>query len=737
MLKLSRMKSLLNLSLSLSTTTAAVPFSHYLHSQRFIILPAATKLKPLKNPNFLSAAAVINSIANHCKPPNSTHSRGLCTEGVASGEIHVIVGPMFAGKTTTLLKRMKAESSNGRFQGDPRKKSCHLDQTLKDLCFMGRIKEAVGILCCTGVQVLQETYSLLLQECILRKHYKTGRRIHWQMVVVGFIPDKYLKIKLLILYAKAGDLDSAHILFGTLVTKSIIPWNALIAGYVQKGLEQLGLVLYQRMRQCGLMPDQYTFASVLRACSSLAFLEQGKQAHALLIKSQINTNIVVISALLDMYFKCSSPHDGLKVFNKSSERNVITWTSLISGYGLQGRVSEVLEFFQQMINEGFKPNQITFLAVLSACSHGGLVDEGREYFLSMARDYGVKPRGKHYAVMVDILGRAGRLNEAYDFVQMSPYKDHPAVWGALLGACRLHGNVDMIKLAARSFFELDPDNAGKYVVLSNAYAAFGLWKNVAEIRRVMKGSGIKKEPGYSMIEVQMKAHFFFMGHNAHEQTGLIHEWIMDLTIALKDTDDAPDFSINCLHMSMKVYVQAGMKSVAIIKSNKDARYGLDSIVTHDGEKLPCLPLADLSSFREKLGAEEYAKVFNSTLQVIGIDEAQFFGDLYDFCSKAADHDGKTVIVAGLDGDYLRRSFGSVLDLIPIADSVIKLNAKCEVCDKRAFFTLRKTDESKTELIAGADVYMPVCRKHYVSGQVVKEATKAVLESNSVQISAVL
>ncbi|KAK6149656.1 hypothetical protein DH2020_017181 [Rehmannia glutinosa] len=642
------MKSLLSLSPALSNSTATAPLSLYFHTQPSILLRTTTKFKPLKNPNFLPTVAVINSLANYSKPSSSRQNRGLCTEGGASGEIHVIVGPMFAGKTTTLLKRMKSESSNGR--------------TLKDLCFTGRVKEAVGILCCTGVQVHSDTYSLILQECVFRKQYKKGRRIHWQMVVVGFIPDEYLKIKLLILYAKAGDLDTAHILFDTLLMKNLISWNALIAGYVQKGLEELGLSFYHRMREYGLMPDQYTFASVFRACSSLAILEQGKQAHGILIKSQINGNVVVNSALMDMYFKCSSPYDGFRVFDKALDRNVITWTCLISGYGLHGRASKVLDSFHQMINEGFKPNQITFLAVLSACSHGGLVDEGREYFSSMMRDYGVEPKGKHYAVMVDLLGRAGKLEEAYEFVQMSPCKEHPAVWGALLGACRIHGNLDMVKLAAKNVFELEPENAGKYIVLSNAYATFGLWKNVAEIRSVMKGSGVKKEPGYSMIEVQMEVHFFFMGHNTHKQTEQIHEWIRDLTFILKDADD---------------------------------------------------------------------------LEVIGIDEAQFFGDLYGFCSKAADHDGKTIIVAGLDGDYLRRSFGSVLDLIPIADSVTKLNAKCEVCGKRAFFTLRKTDETRTELIAGAEVYMPVCRKHYVSGQVVKEATKAVLESQNRHISSVL
>lgn len=168
------------------------------------------------------------------------------------------------------------------------------------------------------------------------------------------------------------------------------------------------------------------------------------------------------------------------------------------------------------------------------------------------------------------------------------------------------------------------------------------------------------------------------------------------------------------------------RSVAVIKSNKDTRYGLQSIVTHDGEKFPCWPLADLSSFSQVVGHDAYEK-----LNVIGIDEAQFFDDLYDFCRKAADCDGKTVIVAGLDGDYLRRRFGSVLDIIPLADSVTKLTARCEFCGKRAFFTLRKTEDTQTELIGGANLYMPVCRKHYVSGQAVREAT-SVFECQKVQ-----
>ncbi|XP_041005506.1 thymidine kinase a [Juglans microcarpa x Juglans regia] len=169
------------------------------------------------------------------------------------------------------------------------------------------------------------------------------------------------------------------------------------------------------------------------------------------------------------------------------------------------------------------------------------------------------------------------------------------------------------------------------------------------------------------------------------------------------------------------------RNIAIIKSSKDTRYAIDSVVTHDGMKFPCLALPDLLSFRQKFGDDAYEK-----LDVIGIDEAQFFEDLYDFCCKAADHDGKTVVVAGLDGDNLRRSFGSVLDIIPLADSVTKLTARCEICGKRAFFTLRKTKETQTELIGGADVYMPVCRQHYANGQVVMEAARNVLEPYKVK-----
>lgn len=406
--------------------------------------------------------------------------------------------------------------------------------------------EAIRLLCHMGQPVDSKTYSLLLQDCIFKKDYQHGIRIHSQMVMVGFVPNEYLKIKLLILYAKSGDLITAHNLFNKLLTPNVISWNAMIAGYVQKGLVETGLNLYYKMRQSGLAPDQFTFASVFRACATLAMLEQGKRAHCVLIKNELGGNVVVNSALIDMYFKCSCPYDGHLIFDKTSDKNVVTWTSLISGYGQHGKVKEVLDAFNRMIDEGFRPNSVTFLAVLSACSHGGLIDQGWDYFQSMKKDYGIHPGEKHYAAMVDLFGRSGRLDEAYEFVKNAPCKDHPVIWGALLQACKVYGNMDMVKNAAEKYFDLETDNVGKYVVLSNAYATFGQWTSVAEIRSGLKELGMKKEPGFSMIEVQKKVHFFFMGHNMHEQTEEIYEVIKDINCILKDASYFPDFKSQLL-----------------------------------------------------------------------------------------------------------------------------------------------------------------------------------------------
>jgi pentatricopeptide repeat protein len=420
----------------------------------------------------------------------------------------------------------------------------NLDKVLQGLCVSGRLAEAIRLLYCTGLPVHPRTYSLMLQECIFWKNYKRGRRIHAQMTVVGYVPNEYLKTKLLILYAKSGCLETALFLFNNLVEKDLFAWNAIIAGYVQKGLEEDGLETFYAMRQAGLRPDQYTFASVFRACATLALLEPGRQAHGVMLKCQIGDNVVVNSALIDMYFKCSCICDGRLLFDKCLSRNTITWTTLISGYGKHGRVVEVLDSFHRMISESFRPNYVTFLAVLVACSHGGLIDEGHKYFQSMIKEYGMVPQAKHYAVMVDLLGRFGKLKEAYEFVLKSPYKEHSVIWGALLGACKIHGDLDLLKIASKKYFEFERVNSGKYVVLANAYASSGLWDNVEEVRASLRESGMAKEPGYSRIEVQNEVCFFFKGDKSHRQADEIYQVIKEITSILKDAGYIPDSSRN-------------------------------------------------------------------------------------------------------------------------------------------------------------------------------------------------
>ncbi|XP_020518872.1 pentatricopeptide repeat-containing protein At4g16470 [Amborella trichopoda] len=495
---------------------------------------------------------------------------------------------------------------------------------VKNLCISGRLKEAIQKLWRKGpLMVSSDSYASLLQECINLKAFKLGRMVHAHMVVNGFSPDQYLRTKLVILYTKNRDLRTAHQLFIRMEERSLVSWNSMISGYVQISRFEKALELFFNMQLSSLVPDQFTFAPVFRACAQLAMLEQGRRIHAISIKRETKDNLVIATALIDMYCKCSSYEDARLVFDRMHERNVITWTALIVGYGQHGRGGEVFKLFREMVDAGFKPNYITFLAILCACSHRGLVNEGLEYFDLMVQHYKIRPRAEHCSAIVDLLGRAGRVNEAFEFAERLAFLDHSVIWGALLNAC--------------------------------------LWRDVSVVREMMRINRVKKE------------------------------------------------------------------SVAVIKSDKDNRYGLNSIVTHDGEKMSCWAMADLLTFKTKLGFDAYSK-----LDVIGIDEAQFFGDLYDFCRMAADYDGKTLIVAGLDGDYLRKSFGSMLDIIPLADSVTKLTASCELCGKKAFFTLRKTGDTQKELIGGADIYMPVCRQHYVSGQVVIEAARNVLESQQIQ-----
>lgn len=305
-------------------------------------------------------------------------------------------------------------------------------------------------------------------------------------------------------YMNQGSLEDAECIFHKTVEKDIVVFNAMIEGYSKSSeYASKSLELYIDMQRLNFRPNISTFASIIGACSMLAALEIGQQVQSQLIKTQFFFNIKIGSALIDMYSKCGRVADAQRVFDRMPEKNVFSWTSMIDGYGKNGFSNEALDLFWMMQKEHcIEPNFVTFLSVLSACAHAGLVDQGWGIFYSMKNEYSLKPGMEHYACMVDLLGRAGRLHEAWDFVMRMPERPNSDVWAALLSSCRLHGNLEMAKVAANELFKLNTDGRpGAYVALSNTLAAAGKWNGVSELREIMKKRGISKETALSWVGV--------------------------------------------------------------------------------------------------------------------------------------------------------------------------------------------------------------------------------------------
>jgi len=321
--------------------------------------------------------------------------------------------------------------------------------------------------------------------------------ISWTAMVVG--------------YAQNGHLDEALEFFRKMPEHNIVSWTAMIAGYVQNGYFEEGLKLFQEMRVNGMKPTSDTFNSILPACASMVALEHGKEIHEDIMRSGFLFDVFVGNALVDMYAKCGSIGDAYKVFEKMPARNVVSWTAMLVGYAIHGYGKEALQMFEQMLLSAIHPNHVTFLAVLYACCHAGLVDHGWRYFNCMTEYYHITPSMKHYCCMVDLLGRAGRLDEARDFINKIPIKPGVDVWISLLGACRIHNNIEVGEQAAERIFELNPTIPAPYVLLSNMYTAVGRWKDIEKIRKLMKDRRVKNRPGCSWIEANKQLHAFHVG----------------------------------------------------------------------------------------------------------------------------------------------------------------------------------------------------------------------------------
>lgn len=305
-------------------------------------------------------------------------------------------------------------------------------------------------------------------------------------------------------YMEQGFVEDAEDIFKKTTEKDIVVYNAMIEGY-SKSLEtaKRAIDVYIDMQRLDFRPNISTFASIIGACSVLSMFEIGQQVQGQIMKTMHFSNIKIGSALLDMYSKCGRVEDARIVFDQMPVKNVFSWTSMIDGYGKNGNPVEALELFHRMQrNHRIEPNYVTFLSALSACGHAGLVSKGKQIFDSMSKDYSMAPKMEHYACMVDLLGRAGSLNQALEFVMDMPEKPNSDVWAALLSSCRLHGDVEVAKIAANELMKLDcVSRPGAYVALSNTLAAAERWDSVSEIREVMKARGISKGTGFSWIGV--------------------------------------------------------------------------------------------------------------------------------------------------------------------------------------------------------------------------------------------
>ncbi|KAL6899396.1 hypothetical protein ACP4OV_006054 [Aristida adscensionis] len=369
--------------------------------------------------------------------------------------------------------------------------------------------------------------------------------IHALVAKIGLDGHAEVANTMLDAYAKGGsrDLGASRKLFD-MMEKDVVSWNTMIALYAQNGLSAEALRLYSKMLNVGggIRCNAVTFSAVLLACSHAGAIQTGKGIHNQVVRMGLEDNVYVGTSVVDMYCKCGRVEMARKAFQKIKEKNILSWSAMIAGYGKHGHGHEALEVFSEMRRSGLKPNYITFISVLAACSHAGLLKEGRYWYNTMRKEFGIEPGVEHYGCMVDLLGRAGCLDEAYGLIKEMKVKPDAAMWGALLSACRIHKNVELAEISAKRLFELDATNSGYYVLLSNIYAEAGMWKDVERMRVLVKTRGIEKPPGYSSVELKGKTHLFYVGDKSHPQHEEIYAYLEKLLEKMQEAGYVPNTS---------------------------------------------------------------------------------------------------------------------------------------------------------------------------------------------------
>ncbi|KAE8663533.1 Pentatricopeptide repeat-containing protein [Hibiscus syriacus] len=404
------------------------------------------------------------------------------------------------------------------------------------------------------------SFAGVLTVCVKSRELQLTRQVHGQVFVTGFLSnlvissslvDGYVKCgmigdarkvfdeikvrdvlvwtSLISGYAQWGDMESANDLFDQMPEKNPVSWTALISGYVRNGMGNKALELFTRMMVSRVRPDQFTFSSCLCACASVASLAHGKQIHACLIRTSFRPNMIVISSLIDMYSKCGNLNVGKQIFYLTSDKeDPVLWNTMISALAQHGHGEEAIRMFCDMVKQGMKPDETTFVVIVNACSHSGLVEEGLRIFESMSSDHGIIPDQHHYACLIDLLGRAGRFDLLMNHVEKMPCTPDSRVWNALLGVSRIHGNIELGRKTAEQLIELQPQSSAAYVLLSSIYSALGKWESVEKVRHLMNKRQVKKEVALSWIEHESKVHAFTVSDCLHPLKGAIYSTLDQL-----------------------------------------------------------------------------------------------------------------------------------------------------------------------------------------------------------------
>ncbi|ESQ46948.1 hypothetical protein EUTSA_v10027699mg [Eutrema salsugineum] len=393
-------------------------------------------------------------------------------------------------------------------------------------CFkaLSRMRSEVGF----GFRPNEVTFLSILSVCVHERSREEGRCVHGLVMKSGVLEEVKAVNALINWYGKTGDLASSCKLFEGSSVKNLVSWNTMIVIHLQNGLAEEGLAYFNMSREVGNKPDQAAFLAVLRVCEAIGVVKLAQGIQGLILLCGFSENKCITTALLDLYAKLGRLEDSSKVFLEMKSRDSMAWTAMLAAYATHGYGRDAIKQFELMVDNGVSPDHVTFTHLLSACSHSGLVDEGKVYFETMSRRYGIEPRLDHYSCMVDLMGRSGLLQEAYRLIKEMPMEPSSGVWGALLGACRVYGDTKLGEEAAERLFELEPCVGRNYIMLSNIYSASGLWKDASRIRNLMKHKGLVRASGCSYIEHGNKIHKFVVGDWSHPEAERIQKKLTEI-----------------------------------------------------------------------------------------------------------------------------------------------------------------------------------------------------------------